>query len=568
MSLFDDKEWVDMDFYERLAIKEASEESFLNFTQIWFELMQGEPLITNWHHRYAANEVDRVVRGGDSSQSLAICFPPGGTKSEFFSIHLPAYTNMLVRIGVLKKFRNMNLSFADSLVKRNSRRTRDIIASKEYQELWPCSFGTNQAEEWQIVDERGKVKGETISRAMGGQITGGRGGFFGEGFSGAVSMDDPAKPEDMFSQVKREALNRKLNNTVRSRRGDKSKKHPTPFFLIMQRLHKDDPVGFCLGESSGKPGMGVKFKQVKVPALVTREFIDSLPPDVAADCWECVSRGESRIKGGVEYWSYWPEMEDIDQLMELWEADPYTFMSQYMQAPISISGGLIETNWFPRFRTLPANIVGGAIYVDTNSGKVTDKNDYTVFTLALTTSNGDLYIPAVKRGKWDPEELLTEAEKLWSEWNAAIPIPMRFKLRYMSVEDKQAGQGLIQTLKRKNKIPIHSQQRGSEQNKWSRHCNTYPTMKQGKVYLPEIRDEDGAPLTHTEWINGDVAYSSEWVLPFLAELDSLTLGILMDQEEGYDDQYDTLMDAVQDLIIDQSGGTLASALAARRKLMG
>lgn len=560
MSLFDDKDWGEMDFYERLAIKELSEESFLNFTRIWFELMQGDELLVNWHHRYAANEVDKVVRLGDSSQSLAICFPPGGTKSEFFSISLPAYTNMLVRTGVLRRFRNMNLSFADSLVKRNSRRTRDIIASKEYQELWPCQFGTNQAEEWQIVDDKGKVKGETISRAMGGQITGGRGGFFGEGFSGAVSMDDPAKPEDMFSAVKRDALNRKLNNTVRSRRGDKSKDHPTPFFLIMQRLHKEDPVGFCL---SG--GMGVKFKHIKVPALITKEFMRTLPPEVAADCWECIKDSPSRIKGGIEYWSYWPEMEDIDQLMDLWEQDPYTFMSQYMQEPVAHSGGLVDTDWFPRFKELPTDIVGGAIYVDTNSGKIKDNNDFNVFMLALHDSKGNIYIPAVLRGKWDPLGILDNARDVWSRWNDAIPSTMKFKLRYMSVEDKQAGQGLIQTLKDERKIPIHEQQRGEGQNKYARHCNTQPTMKLGKVYLPATSDEDGNPINVTKWFDGSTAYSTDWVLPYLSELDGLTLGVLMDQEAGFDDQYDTTMDAVQDLAIDGAKASANSFIAWRNK---
>ena len=559
MSLFDDKEWGEMDFYERLAIKELSEESFINFTRVWFELMQGDELLVNWHHRYAANEVDNVVRHGDSSQSLAICFPPGGTKTEYFSIHLPAYTNMLVRTGKLRRFRNMNLSFADSLVKRNSRRTRDIIASKEYQELWPCNFGTNQAEEWQIVDGRGKVKGETISRAMGGQITGGRGGFFGDGFSGSVSMDDPAKPEDMFSAVKREALNRKLNNTVRSRRGDKSKYHPTPFFLIMQRLHKEDPVGFCL---SG--GMGVKFKHIKVPALVTKEFLRTLPPEVAADCWKCIKDSPSRIKGGVEYWSYWPEMEDIDQLMDLWEQDPYTFMSQYMQEPIAHSGGLVDTDWFPRYETLPTDIVGGAIYVDTNSGMVKDRNDYTVFLLGLTDSKGDIYVADVKRGKWDPLGLLEEAKACWNGWNSAIPSTMKFKLRYMAIESKQAGQGLIQTLKNEKVIPLKEQERGTGQNKYARHCNTQPTMKMGKVHLPATSTADGDPINCTRWYNGDDAYATDWMLPFLAELDGLTIGVLMDQESGYDDQYDTLMDAVQDLVIDGARSS-ASSLAYRRK---
>ena len=232
-------EWENLNFYQRLVIKERSERSFLNFTRLWFELIQGDKLLVNWHHRLMAKKIDAVLRGDNPSNNLAISLPPGGTKTEFMSIHLPAYTNMLVQAGKLNRFRNLNLSYADTLVKRNSRRTRDIIASKEYQELWPCSFGVNQAEEWQIVDDKGKVKGETVSRAMGGQITGGRGGYFGDEFSGSINLDDPDKPEDMFSPVKREAAHRKLVNTIRSRRGDKSKEHPTPFFIIQQRLHVD-----------------------------------------------------------------------------------------------------------------------------------------------------------------------------------------------------------------------------------------------------------------------------------------------------------------------------------------
>ena len=132
-------DWDELTFEERLALKIKSEKSFLNFTRIWFELLQGEELLVNWHHKWIASEIDKIVRGGQS-KNIAISIPPGGTKTELISIHLPAYTNMLVQTGVLDKFRNLNISFADTLVKRNSRRTRDIIASKEYQELWPCEF--------------------------------------------------------------------------------------------------------------------------------------------------------------------------------------------------------------------------------------------------------------------------------------------------------------------------------------------------------------------------------------------------------------------------------------------
>lgn len=557
MSLFNGREWRDFSFEERLAIKLQCESSFLNFTRIFFELIQGEEFKVNWHHRWMAHEIDRRVKG-ETNQSLALALPPGSTKSEFMSIHIHAYTLALIGAGKLKRFRNLSLSSGDALVQRNSRRIKDIINSAEFSELWPSSFSTNQAEEWIVKNDKEQAIATMVSKSMGGSIIGSRGGYMGAQYSGGIFIDDPQKAEAVFSAIQRERDQRLLTNTVRSRRGDKSHDHPTPIFLVQQRLHKEDAVGFCV---SG--GMGIDFQLIKVPALMTPTDIAQLPDGVREDCIKCLENSPTIERGGVKYTSFWEENESIHQLIDLWERDEFTFCSQYLQEPIALSGNLVDTSWFPRYSTLPANIVGGAIYVDTNSGKVKERNDYTVFLLALEDSEGNIYVAAVKRGKWDPEELLSQAEKLWAEWNDCIPITMCFKLRYMSVEDKQAGQGLIQTLSNKKHIPLHAQQRGNDQNKYARHCNTQPTMKLGKVYLPSTFTEDGKQISHTAWVGGAQGYSTDWVVPFLAELDSVTIGVLMDQESGYDDQYDTLMDAVDDLQL-TGQSSLTSALVSRR----
>lgn len=535
-------EFENQSFAERLAIKLACERSFLNFTRIFFELLQGDRMLVNWHHRYVAEEVDRIVVGGDHSTNLILNQPPGSTKTEFMSIHLPAYTNMLVQTGQLKRFRNLNLSYADTLVKRNSRRTRDIINSREFQEFWPCKFGVNQAEEWEIVNKSGKVVGQTVSRAMGGQITGGRAGFFGDEFSGAVNLDDCDKPEDMFSQTKREAQERKMVNTVRSRRGDKSEEHPTPFILTQQRLHVKDTTGFCM---SG--GMGIKFKQIKIPALITEKYIATLPDHIQELCWNDIKDSECVVLGGEKHWSFWPQMEGIKQLLDLRERDPYTFNSQYQQDPIKLSGNLVNTDNFGRYSALP-HLLWLAVYVDTNSGKVTDRNDFTVFTLCGMGADGKMYLIEIKRGKWTPTELLKEAKDCWNRWRSMSPPDKKVTLRYMKVEDKQAGQGLIADLQKENNIPVKPVQRGQGQNKYVRHCNCEPKISMRKVMIPETYDEEGNRIVQTTWEDGTPAAPNDWVLSFLAECDALTIGILMDTESGYDDQYDTLMDAIDDML--------------------
>ncbi|WP_101836602.1 phage terminase large subunit [Klebsiella michiganensis] len=537
-------EWDDLSFPERVIIRSKSTKSFLNFTRIWFELIQGDRLLVNWHHRLMASKIDDLLAGRLVPRNLIINIPPGGTKTEFFSIHFPAYVNALVQERRLKRFRNLNISFADTLVKRNSRRTRDIIASREYQEFWPCSFGVNQAEEWEIKDERGRSIGQTVSRSSNGQITGGRGGYYGPEFSGMVMLDDYNKPVDMLSESRRKSANTLLVNTIRSRRGDKSKEHPTPFVSIQQRLHTDDATGFMI---SG--GMGVQFHHVAIPAMIDEKYIQSLDEPWRSLCWETVKDTDSVVVGGVRYWSYWPQMEDVNDLLQLWEKDRYTFLSQYQQNPMALTGGIIDTSWFRTYTTLP-KLTHRAVYVDTNSGKVEDWLDYTVFTLAGMGVDGNLYIIDVVRGRWDPEDLLKKAEEVWEKWRLSGSMRV-MPLRHMAIEEKQAGQGLITTLKKRSQtpgqlaIPVREIPRGTGQNKLVRCLNVIPQIKTGKVFVPATHTDDGQKLSSIFYEDGTIAGSTEWVLTAMTECAAFSA----DDSHDNDDILDTWMDAIDDNLI-------------------
>ena len=537
-------EWDDLSFPERVIIRSKSTKSFLNFTRIWFELIQGDRLLVNWHHRLMASKIDDLLAGRLVPRNLIINIPPGGTKTEFFSIHFPAYVNALVQEKRLKRFRNLNISFADTLVKRNSRRTRDIIASREYQEFWPCSFGVNQAEEWEIKDERGRSIGQTVSRSSNGQITGGRGGYYGPEFSGMVMLDDYNKPVDMLSESRRKSANTLLVNTIRSRRGDKSKEHPTPFVSIQQRLHTDDATGFMLAG-----GMGVPFHHVAIPAMIDEKYIQSLDEPWRSLCWETVKDTDSVVVGGVRYWSYWPQMEDVNDLMQLWEKDRYTFLSQYQQNPMALTGGIIDTSWFRTYTTLP-KLTHRAVYVDTNSGKVEDWLDYTVFTLVGMGVDGNLYIIDVVRGRWDPEDLLKKAEEVWEKWRMAGTMRI-MPMRHMAIEEKQAGQGLITTLKKRSTtpgqiaIPVKEIPRGTGQNKLVRCLNVIPQIKTGKVFVPATHTDDGQKLSSIFYEDGTIAGSTEWVLTAMTECAAFSA----DDSHDNDDILDTWMDAIDDNLI-------------------
>ncbi len=235
-------------------------------------------------------------------------------------------------------------------------------------------------------------------------------------------------------------------------------------------------------------------------------------------------------------------MESVHDLLELWEKDEYTILSQYQQAPTELTGNIIDTAKFKRYQKLP-ELEWRGIYVDTNSGKIEDHNDFTVFTLAGKGVDGNMYIIDVERGKWDPEDLLNKAVEVWDRWKDQADEPS--KVRYMAIEDKQAGQGLITTLKKKRVIPLKEIPRGAGQNKLVRALNVKPQIGAGEVFIPELYNDNGDKIDHVVYSNGTYAGATHWVPTALAEVAAFTA----DDSHPYDDIWDTWMDAIDDMLI-------------------
>jgi len=520
-------DWDEMSDGQKQAVRLISERSFLRFQQIWFQITQGQRFITNWHHKMVASIAEDVVSRKRGNTILNV--PPGSTKTETWSIFFPPWSS-IQNIAPSQRQRYLSLSYADSLVKRNSRRVREMIKSGEWQELWPSSFGADQAEEWQLVSDTNKVLFEMVSRSAGGQITGGRGGYPGPEYSGALMLDDFSKPEDMFSAVKRDKYNRMLVDTVRSRRGDKSKAHPTPIISIQQRLHQLDATGFMM---SG--GMGLDFDQVVIPALITEEYIENLPEPHKTNCWNAVKNSEC-VRG---YYSFWPENEDIGQLMDLWEQNEYTFMSQYMQKPIALGGQMFDPDWWVYYgegADIPKPSFWEYRFITADTAqKKGQHNDFSVFC-EWGVHEGKIYLIDMKRGKFDAPELRAEF-KAFVEASFAKNDLVQGNLRSIHVEDKSSGTGLIQDLTSELPVNITPIQRNID--KTTRAYDTAPQIKAGKVCIPN---------------------NEKWVVEFVAEHSQFTV----DDSHDHDDMVDNTMDAV-DIGLLKSGSAPALLIPSRRR---
>lgn len=83
-------EWDALSHAERSALVAAGEHSPLAFTSLWFNITQGDSFRTNWHHHYFDYAARKMLAG--DAQNIVVNIPPGGTKTEFWSVHLPVYT--------------------------------------------------------------------------------------------------------------------------------------------------------------------------------------------------------------------------------------------------------------------------------------------------------------------------------------------------------------------------------------------------------------------------------------------------------------------------------------------
>lgn len=239
---------------ERRMLKYMFETDGMLFMRYFFKLRENTKLILNWHH-YAIEFILQAVIDGHINR-LIINVSPGYTKTE------QAVLNFIARgLAINHRAKFIHTSYSGDLVKLNSGTIKDTIESGEFQEIWPMKIR---------MDTKGKKRwftefgGGMMAAPSAGQITGFRAGRMEPGFTGAFINDDPVKPDDAFSDAKRNAINNRFNNTMRSRLAVES----VPMINIMQRIHESDLSGFLL-----RGGSGDKWHHLTLPANITEEFL-------------------------------------------------------------------------------------------------------------------------------------------------------------------------------------------------------------------------------------------------------------------------------------------------------
>lgn len=244
--------WTDN---EKRMMKYMLEKDGIQFMRYFFKIREGSPMIRNWHH-YVIEYVLQAVYDCKINR-LVINIAPGYTKTE------QAVLNFIARgLAINSRAKFIHASYSADLAQENSSKIKETVSSPEFQELWPMNIRVDTKGKKRWFTEKG---GGMMAAAAGGQITGFRAGRMEEGFTGAFVADDPVKPDDAYSAVKRSAINNRFNNTMRSRLAVES----VPMIVIMQRIHEDDLSGYLL-----KGGSGDRWHHLVLPTMLSEEQIN------------------------------------------------------------------------------------------------------------------------------------------------------------------------------------------------------------------------------------------------------------------------------------------------------
>lgn len=506
-----------------------------NFSRYFFRKREGSRWIDAAFHPILFETLDKVVRG--EIKRLIINIPPGAGKTQTAIIDFIAYGLALTQ----GRARFLHITYSQQLAQLNSTAARDILQMEEFQRHWQiaCRDDTSAKGLWRTT-ERGGVR----AASAGEPITGFRAGIMrdpdsGEpdewdipgigdnggpplddlpfGFSGAMLIDDPSKPDDALSEVKRKFVNGRYTGVFRSRLADED----VPVIIVQQRVHVDDFTAHLLSGASGD-----LWRHLVLPAVIDS---GDQPPQYSH---------QILIPTGLPDGSLWERKFPLSE-MEKFKLDAYNWNSQYRQNPSALGGALFKEAMFRGMSLgdLPS-LRYRFITADTAlTGKTA--SDWSAFAHWGVAKDGRLILLEMKRFKMDVPEMEAAAVAFWNKCKTVQDKYQGLEmgpLRSIDVENKASGIGLIQRFRRAG-IPVISIER--DKDKVARALDVTPQLAVTPLWYLDGVDHLGQDVGWvTDWLNEMYAFTPD--------------------ADGTDDQVDATVDAVAKVMV--NGGTMMDFL--------
>lgn len=309
---------------------------------LWAKTVTAGRYLTPPHILALDRAVTDTLRGTDGVRRLMVMMPPRHGKSEYCSLHLPAWY-----LGAFPQGRVILSSYNEQFAATRGRKTRNLL--EEHGRNWfgvsvdPSSSAANR---WDIAGHGG------------GMVTAGAGGTMTGLGADLMIVDDPHKnSEEAHSRLMRDKVWEWWQATAYTRL------EPGAAAIVIQtRWHKDDLCGRLLREMADG---GEQWRILKLPAI------------------------------GNDGAALWPARYPIETLQQMRRTmGTYYFSALYQQEPIPDGGEFFQRDWFHQIvDALPAGCRRAVRYWDTANSV---DGDYTVGAL-VTECDGIHYISDVKR---------------------------------------------------------------------------------------------------------------------------------------------------------------------------
>lgn len=303
-----------------------SEESLLEFLRRGWRAIDPSPFRAGWHLDAIGEHLSAVTAG--QIRRLIINIPPRMTKSSLVSVAWPAWTWAQREVAPLSgpHVQFLFTSYAQTLSERDSVKTRRLIQSPWYQNLWGDRFQL-------LGDQNAKRKfdndhgGYRLATSVGGTLTG-EGGHI-------IVVDDPHNTIQIESAAVRDATVQWWTEALSTRLNDPAN---GAYVIIMQRLFEDDLTGHILEHE----------RNDWVHLMLPMEY------DPTRHCTTAMGFEDPRTVDGE---LLCPERINLHDLLSLKRRlGPFGVAGQLQQSPTPRGGGILKSDdwkaWPPHVEEL------------------------------------------------------------------------------------------------------------------------------------------------------------------------------------------------------------------------
>lgn len=288
--------------------KQAGRGGLIEFVKYFWHVLEPQtPLVLGWSLEAICLHLEAITFGDYEKNRILINVPPGFMKSLLANVFWPAWEHGPMNMPHL---RYVTFSYSSSLTERDNGRFRDLVISREYQDLWGDRFELRKVGETLVSNDKTGWKLATSVRGVG---TGQRGD--------RVIFDDPHNVKEAESDTVRGETVRWFEEGMENRLNDLK---AGAIVVIMQRVHERDVSGAILERDD------------YVHLCIPMEY------EEGRHCETEIGWEDPRTEDGE---LAWPD-RFAETEIQTFKRRPYMWAGQYQQRPEPRGGGIFKRDWW------------------------------------------------------------------------------------------------------------------------------------------------------------------------------------------------------------------------------